>query len=134
MCLAVLCIVVSHHVTGSYDATDFKRLDGLRRVVRYFRTTPSESQLPTIPDPTLQSPPISTTPAIPFELWEADLITLLRVGKAGARFGQEKVKAQYFADRFDAVCLLENGCIKLADHRPRPLTMRISSSKQEHSI
>ena len=63
---------------------------------------PPEDQS-TITDDIPQSPPTSTASASPLELWEIDLITLLRMGKAGALSDPERKKAQEFADRLDVV-------------------------------
>ena len=61
---------------------------------------PPENKSPT-PDRIPQY--LRTASTSPLELWEPDLITLLRVGKAGALSDPEREKAQEFADRLDVV-------------------------------
>lgn len=79
------------------------RLDGTHKTTQYPRMPPG-TQPPPTPSPTPQRPS-PTTSATRLELWEADLVALLRVGTAGAQVGPGRKKAQEFADSLDAVRL-----------------------------
>ena len=127
---AILHIVVPHNLTGSEsdDPSDFTRPGGFRKVARYFRMLP-EGRPPTH-DHTPQPPSTSTTSTTRLELQEADLVALLRVGKAGVWSGPERKKAQEFADRLDMVCFSEDGYTRSPDCCSRLLTIKISSNQK----
>lgn len=130
MRLAILHIVVPNNLTGleSDDPSDFERPGGFRKVARYFRMLP-EGRPPTR-DHTPQPPLTSTTSTTRLELQEADLVALLRAGKAGVWSGPERKKAQEFADRLDIVRFSENGYTRSSDRCSRLLTIKTSSSQK----
>lgn len=84
--------------------------------------------------PAPQPPPTSTTSVTSLEHWEADLIALLRVGTVEVQIGPRKKNAQEFADRLDAVRLLENGYIGPPDHGPRLSTTETSLSRKGDGV
>ena len=77
---------------------------------------------------------VESTVAPQLERWEADLIDLLREGKAGVRTVLGSEKAQKFADRLDAVGLLVNDRIESSDHGPRLSITKICPNKKETGI